>query len=194
MIVRPAPGYTLKRPDTLTILLAGGEDLPDTDWCLRRLQEGAVLQGYAVTTPATAFTVSAALSSAPVGSAVALTVTPTGGTWPTGTTLTLTAAGLTGTASAPVSPSGSAATSLSYTGTAAGSGTLSVTASPAMTNSTGTVALTVTAAGTTPTPTPPATGTGATLSDVDAHLAGLPTTLPSAPGVPWNNGGILSIS
>lgn len=27
-----------------------------------------------------------------------------------------------------------------------------------------------------------------------AYLAGLPTSLPGSPGVPWNNGGVVSIS
>lgn len=49
MFVRPAPGMQIRRPDTLTILPDHGEDVPDTDWCARRLRDGDVVDGPAPT-------------------------------------------------------------------------------------------------------------------------------------------------
>ena len=40
MFVRPAPGLSIRRPDTLTLLPEGGEDVSDIDWCQRRLRDG----------------------------------------------------------------------------------------------------------------------------------------------------------
>ena len=43
MFVRPAPGLSIRRPDTLTLLPEGGEDVSDIDWCQRRLRDGDCL-------------------------------------------------------------------------------------------------------------------------------------------------------
>ena len=51
MFVRPNAGLMIRRHDTLALLPAGGEDVPDTDWCHRRLRDGDVLEGPAKAEP-----------------------------------------------------------------------------------------------------------------------------------------------
>ena len=199
MLVHPAPGLTIIRPDTNQPLPAAGADVPDTDWCLRRLRDGDVLPGLLNVGPATTFTASLSAASGPINAAVTLTLTPNGA-WPVGTILTPAAAGLTGTfAPATSTPVGSIAASFAFTSTAVGSGTLTAAASPVLTAITGALAYSATAAGTVPvpppTPTPGGTPTQAQFEAMQAaHLASLPRTLPGAPGVEWNNDGTLAIS
>ena len=54
MFVRSATGLLVRRHDTLALLPDGGEDVPDLDWCHRRLRDGDVLEGPAAAAPATA--------------------------------------------------------------------------------------------------------------------------------------------
>lgn len=51
MLVHPAPGLIVIRPDTNQPLAPGGADVPDVAWCNRRLRDGDVLPGLAGTTP-----------------------------------------------------------------------------------------------------------------------------------------------
>ncbi len=164
MLVHPAPGLIVLRPDTNTPLPANGADVPDQDWCLRRLRDGDVLPGLLSTTPptpatpATSFAAALSASSGPINTGVTLTLTlPPNTTWPAGTTLTPAASGLTGTfVPTAASPVGNLPASFAFTPAATGSGTLTATASPDMT--TGPVAYQATAVGTAPTPPPPGAG------------------------------------
>ena len=164
MLVHPKLGTTVIRPDTLRPLAAAGANVPDTDWCLRRLKDGDVLPGLLGAAPApgqvaTAFSV-ALPGAGTVGTAVTLTLTPTGGSWPAGVTLTPAVAGVTGTFSpATLAPSGTAAVTATFSPASAGTGTVTVGSSPAMAAApAGGAAIQVGAAGTTPTPTPAPAG------------------------------------
>lgn len=47
MFVRPAPGMKSRRPDTMSLLPDHGEDVPDAEWCARRVRDGDCIEGEA---------------------------------------------------------------------------------------------------------------------------------------------------
>lgn len=51
MHVRPAPGCAVRDPFTRELLPEAGADVPDTDFWLRRLLQGDVVQSIAPTEP-----------------------------------------------------------------------------------------------------------------------------------------------
>lgn len=53
MFVRPKPGLTVRRADTLVLLPAEGEDVPDLAWCQRRLRDGDVTEDAPAPEPET---------------------------------------------------------------------------------------------------------------------------------------------
>lgn len=47
MFVRPSPGMQIRRPDTMSVLPDHGEDVPDAEWCARRVRDGDCVEGEA---------------------------------------------------------------------------------------------------------------------------------------------------
>ena len=100
----------------------------------------------ASSTAATAYTTALSATSGTVGSPVTVTVTPVGGSWPSGVTLTA-STGLGGSfAASTATPTGTTAATFTFTPSAAGSGSITVAASVSMTNSSGAQGYTASAA------------------------------------------------
>ncbi|OVE45589.1 DUF2635 domain-containing protein [Chromobacterium violaceum] len=54
MYVKPTEGFAIRDPDLLDLLPAAGREVPDTDYWLRRLRDGDVVQSAAEAAPDTA--------------------------------------------------------------------------------------------------------------------------------------------